>query len=153
MFLYLLQASLGLVLFLVMTAFSPATGYVVVEDWEDDFLGATGIPVGWTGQGWGFPDYDMTIVADEGRKRFISKVKMIARRSIKRLKDKWTCTTSPSLNGNGKQLHSQQVGIRVEKKGSIRSLSCMYLGRAFPGRFVHGLSAMSGIPRLQSERR
>jgi len=38
---------------------------VTLENWEEHLLGTKGIPTGWTGQGWGFPDYDMTIVADE----------------------------------------------------------------------------------------
>ena len=40
----------------------------MLEDWGNHNIGAKGIPEGWTGQGWGFPDYDMTIVVDEERK-------------------------------------------------------------------------------------
>ena len=31
-------------------------------------MGTTGIPAGWTGQGWGSPQYDITVVIEEGRK-------------------------------------------------------------------------------------
>jgi hypothetical protein len=52
----------------VINVLSFASELVNIEDWEDDVIGTTGIPRGWTGQGWGFPGYDMTVVIDEGRR-------------------------------------------------------------------------------------
>ncbi|MGE5306751.1 MAG: DUF3047 domain-containing protein [Alphaproteobacteria bacterium] len=51
-----------------ISSFSWVAESVTIEDWRGDNIAAKGIPVGWTGQGWGFPDYDMTIVVNEGRK-------------------------------------------------------------------------------------
>ena len=63
-----LQCCICLLCLLFITSVSSATESVVLENWEEDAVGAKGIPEGWTGQGWGFPDYDMTIVVDEDRK-------------------------------------------------------------------------------------
>ena len=51
-----------------LNSISWATESVILENWENHNLGIKGIPAGWTGQGWGFPDYDMTVVIDEERK-------------------------------------------------------------------------------------
>jgi hypothetical protein len=59
---------LGLIFSSVISVVSFASQLVNIEDWEDDVIGATGIPREWTGQGWGLPDYDMTIVVEEGRR-------------------------------------------------------------------------------------
>ena len=37
---------------------------LVVENWSRQPLGRTGIPEGWSGQSWGNPQYDLTIVSD-----------------------------------------------------------------------------------------
>jgi hypothetical protein len=45
-----------------------AAGDVVVEDWSKMSAGTKGIPPGWSGQRWGSPAYDMTVLEDGGRK-------------------------------------------------------------------------------------
>jgi hypothetical protein len=45
-----------------------AEEFVTLEDWSGSEVGARGIPAGWTGQTWGHPRYDLTVVLDEGRK-------------------------------------------------------------------------------------
>src|SRR5262245_50350935 len=52
----------------VRVATSGAVDHVVIEDWTTAALGARGIPTDWTGQNWGQPRYDFTIVADAERK-------------------------------------------------------------------------------------
>jgi hypothetical protein len=37
---------------------------VVVENWSTAPVGAEGIPPGWQKQGWGEPEYDLTVVAE-----------------------------------------------------------------------------------------
>lgn len=37
-------------------------GFVLVEDWSTQRVGASGIPEGWIGAPWGNPAYDMTVV-------------------------------------------------------------------------------------------
>jgi len=46
----------------VAVAAEPPT--LVVENWSRQPLGRTGIPEGWSGQSWGNPQYDLTIVRD-----------------------------------------------------------------------------------------
>ena len=46
----------------VAVAAEPPT--LVVENWSRQPLGRTGIPEGWSGQSWGNPQYDLTIVSD-----------------------------------------------------------------------------------------
>lgn len=58
----------GLIFSSIISVVSFASQLVNIEDWESHVMETTGIPREWTGQGWGFPDYDMTIVIDEGRK-------------------------------------------------------------------------------------
>jgi hypothetical protein len=41
---------------------------LLVEDWSASALGARGIPVGWRGQSWGHPAYDLTVEADGGER-------------------------------------------------------------------------------------
>jgi hypothetical protein len=45
----------------VVDAESPTT---VVEDWSRQPQGRSGIPDGWSGQSWGSPRYDLTVVAE-----------------------------------------------------------------------------------------
>jgi len=51
----------GLILAFAALA-SAQTGVVVVEDWAKPLGGARGIPDGWTGQNWGSPAYEMTVI-------------------------------------------------------------------------------------------
>lgn len=51
----------GLILAFAALA-SAQTGLVVVEDWAKHLVGARGIPDGWTGQNWGSPAYEMTVI-------------------------------------------------------------------------------------------
>lgn len=66
--LYALSVLSGFGLFCVTNICARAMEIVKIEDWENDSVGTQGIPTGWTGQGWGFPDYDMTIAVDEGQR-------------------------------------------------------------------------------------
>lgn len=47
---------------------SAQPGVVVVEDWVGHPVGAKGIPDGWSGQNWGSPAYDLTIVEESPTK-------------------------------------------------------------------------------------
>jgi Protein of unknown function (DUF3047) len=75
MSLHIQLSLLGLVFLSVISVVSLASQLVSIEDWKDDVIGTIGIPKGWTGQGWGFPDYNMTIVVDEGRRALHLKSK------------------------------------------------------------------------------
>jgi hypothetical protein len=63
-----LMVLLSCALPLVSVVSSAAADRVVIEDWAAGVLGAKGIPTDWTGQTWGQPRYDFTIVADAERK-------------------------------------------------------------------------------------
>ena len=56
----------GVVLVLLVTAVtvSAEPPGIVVEDWSRQPLGRTGIPDGWSGQNWGNPRYDFTVVVE-----------------------------------------------------------------------------------------
>jgi len=54
-------ASMILTAAIAVSAESPA---IVVEDWLTQPSGGAGIPDGWTGQSWGNPRYDFTVVTD-----------------------------------------------------------------------------------------
>ena len=54
-------ASMILTAAIAVSAGSPA---IVVEDWSTQPSGGAGIPDGWTGQSWGNPRYDFTVVTD-----------------------------------------------------------------------------------------
>jgi hypothetical protein len=56
------------VLLVVFATAASAAAQVVVEDWSAQAVGSKGIPAGWTGQNWGSPKYDFTIVATDGQK-------------------------------------------------------------------------------------
>jgi len=45
-----------------------ATDAVVIEDWTQHARGAKGIPAGWQGQKWGSPQYDLTVVDNDGHR-------------------------------------------------------------------------------------
>jgi hypothetical protein len=59
--------ALGLTV-LLGAAGAGAAARVVVEDWSRSQAGAQGIPPDWTGQNWGSPAYDFTVVENEGHK-------------------------------------------------------------------------------------
>lgn len=58
----------GLILALAAAAGAQPGVVVVVEDWSKHSLGAKGIPDGWSGQNWGSPAYDFTIVEESPTK-------------------------------------------------------------------------------------
>ena len=60
---------LGLVVAALLVA-GPAGGAprVVVEDWSGHAAGARGVPREWTGQNWGDPRFDFTVVVNDRRK-------------------------------------------------------------------------------------
>ena len=68
MFLKSLMFLLSFALPLVIVVSSGAADRVVIEDWAAGVLGTRGVPEDWTGQIWGRPRYDLTIVADAERK-------------------------------------------------------------------------------------
>jgi len=58
--------SVGLVLAICVAAVAVAAEPPTfgVEDWSRHALGRPGIPEGWSGQSWGSPQYDLTVVTD-----------------------------------------------------------------------------------------
>jgi hypothetical protein len=56
------------VLLLVGVVTWAAADRVVVEDWTRVALGTTGIPPEWTGQNWGSPSYEFTVVDNDGHR-------------------------------------------------------------------------------------
>ncbi|HEU4368282.1 MAG TPA: DUF3047 domain-containing protein [Methylomirabilota bacterium] len=63
-----MRLRLAAVLVLSAAAVAGAADHVLVEDWSKPPVGTKGIPAGWKGQNWGSPRYDLTVVADDGRK-------------------------------------------------------------------------------------
>ncbi len=58
-----------LALLLASTVAAWAADVVVVEDWKSQKVGVKGIPEGWQGgQTWGLPQYDMTVVENDGHR-------------------------------------------------------------------------------------
>ena len=57
---------LGLVLTICVAAVAVAAEppTLVVEEWSRQALGRPGVPGGWSGQTWGNPQYDLTVVTD-----------------------------------------------------------------------------------------
>jgi hypothetical protein len=53
---------------LLVAAMAAAAERVVIEDWSHAPPGGKGIPRGWAGQSWGRPEYDFTVVEDDGRR-------------------------------------------------------------------------------------
>lgn len=60
----LARALLGLTLALAAAAWAQS-GTVLVENWSQHAPGTRGIPAGWTGQSWGSPVYDLTVVEEK----------------------------------------------------------------------------------------
>jgi len=56
----------GFALMILTAAVAASAGSlaIVVEDWSTQPPGRAGIPDGWTGQSWGSPRYDFTVVTD-----------------------------------------------------------------------------------------
>jgi len=59
-------AAIGLTVLAMASALAGDPAQIVVEDWSRLVPGTTGIPDGWTGQTWGTPRYDFTVVGDDG---------------------------------------------------------------------------------------
>jgi hypothetical protein len=52
----------------VASVVSGQTSAIVVEDWSRQPTGRTGIPQGWSGHGWGTPQYDFAVVAESAER-------------------------------------------------------------------------------------
>lgn len=86
-------------------AMAASTASVVVEDWSRQPNGKTGIPDGWTGQPWGQPKYDFTVIGDgagtvlrlrsENDNSTISKEVRIDLRQFPLLTWRWKVTSLP----------------------------------------------------------
>lgn len=70
-----LLSLLGFLYLLVPDSRAWAEEVIILEDWSGCEVGAKGIPPGWTGQSWGSPRYDLTIVEDDGRRALHLKSK------------------------------------------------------------------------------
>jgi len=57
-------AAIGLTVLAMAPALGADPAEILVEDWSRVMPGARGIPDGWTGQTWGTPRYDFTVVTD-----------------------------------------------------------------------------------------
>ena len=97
MFLKSLLVFLGLALWFVMVVCSWADDLVVIEDWAKGVAGAHGIPAGWTGQTWGYPRYDLTIVVEDGQKVLHLKSENESSTISKKIKEKVNLRDTPIL--------------------------------------------------------
>jgi hypothetical protein len=124
----------------VISVFSLASELVNIEDWEDDAIGTTGIPRGWTGQGWGFPDYDMTIVVDEGRRALHLRSKDDSSTINKEIEGRVDLRATPILEWQWKAVELPIGGdSRVEDK--LDQVAQLYISwprfpRAFRSRII-----------------
>ena len=88
----------ALVLLLVSTVAAWAAEVVVVEDWKSQQVGAKGVPEGWQGgQTWGLPQYDMTVVENDGHRVLRLRSKVESSTISKDIKGKVNLKQTPIL--------------------------------------------------------
>lgn len=123
-----------------ISSFSWAAESVTLEDWQSDNIGAKGIPAGWTGQGWGFPDYDMTIVVDEGRKALHMKSDDDSSTINKKLRQKIDLQRTPILQWQWKvvELPTSGDSRRADKLDQAAQIYVSWprFPRAFRSRII-----------------
>ena len=60
--------ALAALVLVAVVALAVAADEFVVEGWSEIPVGTKGIPLGWKGQNWGSPSYDLAVVEDDGRR-------------------------------------------------------------------------------------
>ena len=85
-------------LVMMLTAVAWAADVVTIEDWTTQKVGAKGIPDGWLGgQTWGLPQYDMTIVENDGHRVLHLRSKIESSTIRKDIKGKVDLSETPIL--------------------------------------------------------
>ncbi|PYM91563.1 MAG: hypothetical protein DME04_18310 [Candidatus Rokuibacteriota bacterium] len=88
----------ALVLLLASAVAAWAADVVVVEDWKSQQIGVTGVPNSWQGgQTWGLPQYNMTVVENDGHRVLHLKSKIDSSTISKDIKGKVDLKQTPIL--------------------------------------------------------
>jgi hypothetical protein len=124
----------------ILSVVSLAAEIVNIEDWEDHVIGTTGIPKGWTGQGWGFPDYDMTLVVDEDRRALHLKSKNDSSTINKEIEGRVDLRATPILEWRWKAVELP-TGGDSRKEDKLDQAAQIYVSwprfpRAFRSRII-----------------
>jgi hypothetical protein len=115
---------------LAVTAF--AADEVVVEDWAKVPAGAKGIPPDWKGQNWGSPAYDMTVVADGGRKTLHLRSKNEGSTVSKDVKGKVDLKETPFLEWTWKAVALPRGANSCVKATDDQAVQIYVAWRRFP---------------------
>jgi len=88
----------ALVLLVASAVAAWAADVVVVEDWKSQQIGVTGVPNSWQGgQTWGLPQYNMTVVENDGHRVLHLKSKIDSSTISKDIKGKVDLKQTPIL--------------------------------------------------------
>jgi hypothetical protein len=117
-----------------------AEEFVQIEDWSESEVGARGIPPGWTGQTWGHPQYDLTIVLDERRKALHLKSKNDSSTINKKIEHHVNLQNTPILQWQWKVVALPRGGDS-RRKETLDQAAQLYISwprfpRAFRSRII-----------------
>ena len=87
---------------LALAALAWAADVVLIEDWSSYAVGTKGIPPGWQKQRWGSPNYDFTVIENDGQKALHLKSAGDSSNISKEIKGKVTLKETPILEWSWK---------------------------------------------------
>ena len=116
-----------LALLLASTVAAWAADVVVVEDWKSQKVGVKGIPEGWQGgQTWGLPQYDMTVVENDGHRVLHLKSKVESSTISKDIKGKVNLKQTPILEWSWRVVELPK-GANAAKKSTDDEAAQIYV--------------------------
>jgi Protein of unknown function (DUF3047) len=119
-------------LLLPLAATAAVGDMVVVEDWSRLAVGVTGIPQGWTGQNWGSPVFDMTVVESEGQKALHLRSRGEGSTILKDIKGKVTLKETPILEWRWKAVTLPRGGDSRRKDADDQAAQVYVVWQRFP---------------------
>jgi hypothetical protein len=122
-----LAPGLVLALTLLAAAAALATDELVVENWGEQKVGATGLPSGWEKQTWGSPRYDrFTVVEDGGRRALRLKSEDDSSNIARNIKGKVNLKETPILEWSWKAVTLPQ-GADCRRKETDDEAAQLYV--------------------------
>lgn len=114
-------------LVMMLTAVAWAADVVTIEDWKSQQVGTKGIPDGWLGgQTWGLPQYDMTVVENDGHRVLHLKSKIESSTIRKDIKGKVNLKETPILEWTWK-VTVLPTGADCRKKSADDQAAQLYV--------------------------
>lgn len=100
---------------LLLATAAGAADLVIVEDWSTYPVGTQGVPADWKDQNWGNPEYDFTVLENDGRKVLRLRSKSDSSTIAKDIRNKVNLKETPVLEWRWKAVALPKGGNSCKK--------------------------------------